>query len=413
MRELDEQHDQYVTVNSQILQAQETLGSLSAGESKEARLRARAEQEALHAERQRKQQAGQLLEKRHGEAAADVRTHQAALQSSKQKQKVQESLRVEKRTQLTGWEEQRLQGVAQLPESWREKGAQLTTQDLTQTKDEHARHKDFVAESAKLVRAEKRQSDIQARLDELKLQIDAIPSEERVLVAEVVKELKAADDKRKNADEPRRKAKQELTTLQSRQSMRTKLEKQYREESRQSHLHKRLARLLGREELQRSLMRATEREIVRLANVILCDLSRTHMQLRLRHEDSATTGGKVQEKQKALDLEFLNTETGPQWMDIELASGSQCFRIAISLALAMGSYFGRDACRVESVIIDEGFGCLDKINREDTIQVLNALQSTMKRIILVSHQDEFSHEFKNGYAVQLENSRSRVDLMVI
>lgn len=413
MRALDEQHEQCVVLRSQVEQTRETLGSLTKEGAKETRVQARQEQRTLHEERQRRQQDSQSLDRRYAEIAAAVRTQRTELQELKQQQQQQERARVEKQTLIRGWEEQRQQQVDQLPDAWKEKGGRLTAKDLMQVKSEHAELKDSVQEEAMLVTAEKRQSTINARLDELKRQIDAIPQEERAAVADVTKMLEAAKAKQKDFDARWRKSHQALAELERAQDKRSKLEHQHREETRKYHLYKRLARLLGREELQRSLMRATERELVILANVILSDLSRTRMQLRLRHEDSATSGGKAQEKQKALDLEFRNTDTGSDWMDIELASGSQSFRIAISLALAMGTYFGRDARRVESVIIDEGFGCLDKVNREDTIEVLNALQGTMKRIILVSHQDEFSHEFKNGYEVRLEEKSSRVSRMVI
>lgn len=413
LRTIEERHEQCVAVRSQLEQAQETLRSLTEDGAKEARVHARDEQKALVEKCEHKQQESQLLERRYKETAADVQRQDRELKALLQKQRQQESLRVEKQTRLADWEEQRQQQVRQLPESWREKGEGLTEKDLVQVKSEHEGLRDFVKEEEKLVTAERRQSTIQAQLDELTRQLDAIPEEERAVVSEVAKALEAAEVKRKDADARRRKSQQALEDLQRHQNTRSALEKQRREAERKFHLYKRLARLLGREELQRSLMRATEREIVRLASIILSDLSRAHMQLRLRNEDSATASGKGQEKQKALDLEFLNSDTGSQWMDTELASGSQCFRIAISLALAMGSYFGREACRVESVIIDEGFGCLDKVNSEDTIEVLNALQGTMKRIILVSHQDEFSHEFKNGYEVRLEDKSSRVSRMVI
>ena len=42
----------------------------------------------------------------------------------------------------------------------------------------------------------------------------------------------------------------------------------------------------------------------------------------------------------ARDAYSLNKDTGHPAMDIALASGNQCFRVAISLALAMGRYFG-------------------------------------------------------------------------
>jgi exonuclease SbcC len=58
------------------------------------------------------------------------------------------------------------------------------------------------------------------------------------------------------------------------------------------------------------------------------------------------------------------------------------------------------------VIIDEGFGSLDKEGRSEMIPDLHSLTDVLKRIILVSHQEEFTESFKNGYAISLENGTS-------
>lgn len=79
-----------------------------------------------------------------------------------------------------------------------------------------------------------------------------------------------------------------------------------------------------------------------------------------------------------------------------LVSGSQRFRIAISLALGIGQYIGNESNRIESVIIDEGFGSLDREGRESIIQELYNLCQHLKRIILVSHREELSCGFRPG-----------------
>jgi exonuclease SbcC len=62
------------------------------------------------------------------------------------------------------------------------------------------------------------------------------------------------------------------------------------------------------------------------------------------------------------------------------------------------------------VIIDEGFGGLDKEGRQDMIQELHALKGELKRIILVSHQEEFVDAFDNGYTIELVDQTSKVTL---
>jgi DNA repair protein SbcC/Rad50 len=106
-----------------------------------------------------------------------------------------------------------------------------------------------------------------------------------------------------------------------------------------------------------------------------------------------------------------NFATGTNKMPIEMVSGSQKFRVAVSLALAIGQFASRDSHRIESVIIDEGFGSLDRNSREDMIGEINNLKNMLKRIILVSHQEEFAHAFPNRYQIRLENKASVVQLV--
>jgi exonuclease SbcC len=88
-------------------------------------------------------------------------------------------------------------------------------------------------------------------------------------------------------------------------------------------------------------------------------------------------------------------------------SGGQRFRVSVSLALGIGRWYaGEGGKRVESVIIDEGFGSLDKDGRRQMIEELHALQGVLGRILLVSHQEEFQTAFQNAYAIRLEGGTS-------
>ena len=78
-------------------------------------------------------------------------------------------------------------------------------------------------------------------------------------------------------------------------------------------------------------------------------------------------------------------------------SGSQRFRVAVSLALGIGQYARGRHRTIESVIIDEGFGGLDRDARRDMIGKLNDLRGRLARIVLVSHQEEFFDAFSDGY----------------
>ncbi len=164
-----------------------------------------------------------------------------------------------------------------------------------------------------------------------------------------------------------------------------------------------LAELLGKDRLQLYLVRQAERQVVEHANAVLDRLSGGQLYLKLSGEaegDGATS--------KALELEAYNRETGEKPINVAFLSGSQKFRVAVSLALGIGQYASRQHRPIESVIIDEGFGCLDRHGRQVMIQELQNLRSQMRCILLVSHQEEFADAFSDGYHFELEGGATRV-----
>lgn len=85
---------------------------------------------------------------------------------------------------------------------------------------------------------------------------------------------------------------------------------------------------------------------------------------------------------------------------VEFLSGSQRFRVAMAVALAIGRFASGQAHPLDAVIIDEGFGCLDRDGLRATADELNSLKRFLKRIILVSHQEEFAACFPGGYRLR-------------
>jgi exonuclease SbcC len=240
------------------------------------------------------------------------------------------------------------------------------------------------------------------RLVEIARQLDEVPVAARREVAELTR---ARDEKRAAREEAKvRRDGQavELTRLRADRSARAEAEAARADAAREEHLYGLLSDLLGPEELQRRLVRDAEQAIVELANQELTGLTQGRLRLALRAGKDGDDAA-----QKALDLLVHNQETGgDRPTALALASGSQKFRIAISLALAIGRYLARETRRVESVIIDEGFGCLDRANREDAVAVLRELSGHLSRVILVSHQEDFSGRFKSGYRIDLVDRTS-------
>jgi exonuclease SbcC len=164
-----------------------------------------------------------------------------------------------------------------------------------------------------------------------------------------------------------------------------------------------LTELLGRDRLQLYLVRQAEKQVVEYANAVLDRLSGGQLYLKLSGEANGEGSSA-----KALDLEAYNRGTGEKPINVAFLSGSQKFRVAVSLALGIGQYASRQHRPIESVIIDEGFGCLDSQGRQVMIQELQNLRSQMRCILLVSHQEEFAEAFADGYHFELEAGATRI-----
>src|SRR2546430_2234385 len=96
-------------------------------------------------------------------------------------------------------------------------------------------------------------------------------------------------------------------------------------------------------------------------NEILDRISGGTLRLELRPSSESKT--------QALDMVVYNAaisvhESHP----IVSLSGSQKFRVAISLAIGIGQYISNSSHRVESLMIDEGFGSLDAGGRDEMTQ---------------------------------------------
>jgi DNA repair exonuclease SbcCD ATPase subunit len=80
----------------------------------------------------------------------------------------------------------------------------------------------------------------------------------------------------------------------------------------------------------------------------------------------------------------------------------------VALALGIGQYASKQHRPIESVIIDEGFGCLDRTGRQGMIQEIQNLRGHLNCIVLVSHQEEFAEAFPDGYRFEMEDGATRV-----
>ncbi len=246
------------------------------------------------------------------------------------------------------------------------------------------------------LRAEIKQ--FEAEVDEFPLEARRSPDEVRLEVNATRKELDARNKELIDAQGQKR-------TLDDYRRQRGELGEQFKAIDAEHNRYKALAELLGRDRLQRFLVRKAEKQIVDYANGVLDRLSSGQLFLKLVGSDDGGT-------EKALELECANRVTGGAAINVAFLSGSQRFRVAVALALGIGQYASKQHRPIESVIIDEGFGCLDRAGRQVMIQELQNLRGHLHCILLVSHQEEFADAFPDGYRFELKEGATKVNRFV-
>lgn len=282
---------------------------------------------------------------------------------------------------------------ASLPAPWRERLPLLDVEDV----EELTAERDRLQREGVAARFEQLQHDgalwdeWRRQLAELDEALAAIPADARTSEAQAQEQRRQAEDRVRKTVKDRDNEQRAVDDLNRRANDHRELTQQLREVEHTYDLHARLDNLLGQEGLQRELVRAAEREVISLANDTLQNLS--DGDLFLEPDDEATG-----RDDRAFALR-IRRQSDPNPIGVSFLSGSQKFRVAVSIALAIGRFAAGRARPLESVLIDEGFASLDRDGLRFMADELKRLQHAqgLKRIIVISHQEEFIDRFPVGY----------------
>lgn len=87
--------------------------------------------------------------------------------------------------------------------------------------------------------------------------------------------------------------------------------------------------------------------------------------------------------------------------DYELFSGGEAFRINFAIRLAISELLAhRAGARLQTLVIDEGFGSQDAQGRQQLIEAINRVRDQFAKILIISHLDELKDAFPNRLEVE-------------
>jgi exonuclease SbcC len=289
--------------------------------------------------------------------------------------------------------------LAGLPASWSEHAAAHDAAELKTLRDDFAGLADAPQHAKDLDAAKGRVNALNAQIETLRGNIEKLPDAHRIAPDVASAHKKVAEEHQKTRQTERDESTNSLAACKRAHQDYDGCRQKRDEAEHVSARADKLASAFGPRGLQAKIVSEAQGTIKALANRTLDKLSRGNWQIDLSENKSGT------------ELEIIARDLGRGGKErpFECLSGGERFRVAISLAIAIG----QSACggqALNTLVIDEGFGALDGTNRGLLVDELHRLSEEVLqggRIIIVSHQDDVCGEFdfryelsrdKDGYA---------------
>ncbi len=174
-------------------------------------------------------------------------------------------------------------------------------------------------------------------------------------------------------------------------------------DEREDHLF--LAESFGKKGIQAVIIENAVPEIETEANRILARLSDNKMHIALVTQQK-TKAGSVFETLEIL----IGDEIGTR--NYELYSGGEAFKVNFAIRISLSRLLARRAgARLETLIIDEGFGTQDDQSRERLVRSIKGIQSDFKKILVITHISDVREMFPVQIQVQKESGVSRLEVV--
>ena len=185
-------------------------------------------------------------------------------------------------------------------------------------------------------------------------------------------------------------AQQRVDILDVQRARRVAFEKDCEEFQRQIGRHRTLERAFGKDGVPALLIEQALPQIEDKANELLERLSDGQMSIRFATQ--------IEYKDKRRDdlretLE-IQISDGAGIRSYEMYSGGEAFRVNFAIRLALSKILAqRKGARLQTLVIDEGFGSQDVQGRQRLIEAINLVKHDFAKILVITHIDELKDAF--------------------
>lgn len=170
-----------------------------------------------------------------------------------------------------------------------------------------------------------------------------------------------------------------------------------------------LEKAFGKDGVQALLIEEALPEIETHANDILDRLSEGSMSVQFATQKDYKDKNR-EDKKETLDI-LIGDGAGVR--EYELFSGGEAFRVNFAIRLALSRVLAhRAGARLQTLVIDEGFGSQDMDGRQRLIETINLVQPDFAKILVITHLEELKEAFPARIEVEKTLRGSRVSVVL-
>ena len=192
-------------------------------------------------------------------------------------------------------------------------------------------------------------------------------------------------------------ARQRVDILQTQRVRKADFEKVREELRKRIAQHKTLERAFGKDGVPALLIEQALPQIETKANDLLDRLSDGQMSMRFVTQ-AEYKDKKRDDLRETLEIQ-ISDSAGVR--DYEMYSGGEAFRVNFAIRLALSEILAqRKGARLQTLVIDEGFGSQDVQGRQRLIEAINLVRHDFAKILVITHLDELKDAFPNRIEVE-------------
>ncbi len=192
-------------------------------------------------------------------------------------------------------------------------------------------------------------------------------------------------------------ARQKVSVLDERRKRRAEFSSERETLAEKIARHKTLERAFGKDGVPALLIEQALPQIETRANDLLARLSNGQMSIRFVTQ-AEYKDKKREDLKETLDIQISD---GAGQRDYEMYSGGEAFRVNFAVRLALSEVLAqRKGARLQTLIIDEGFGSQDVEGRQRLIEAINLVKNDFVKILVITHLEELKDAFPTRIEIE-------------